>query len=127
MGEIKKDKLDALLTRAHRVLAEVLDRVTGKDHRYFVRERITAPLGIERLQVGTPRDDQADVAELVSVGEPATPDELEKVLGIREIPVNEVTEDALLSFNDPDVRTVGVPGGGAISRAADLALSYQAL
>jgi len=36
-------------------------------------------------------------------------------------------EDALLSFNEPDVRAVGVPGGGAISRAADPALYYQAL
>jgi len=114
-------------TSAHWVLAEIIHRVTGKDHRDFIRERITGPLGLDRLQVGVPPEDQGDVATLESVGEPATPDELERVLGVREIPVGEVTEDALLSFNEPDVRAVGVPGGGAISRAADLALYYQAL
>ena len=31
-----------------------------------------------------------------------TPDELEALLGIREIPVSEVTPEALLSFNEPD-------------------------
>jgi CubicO group peptidase (beta-lactamase class C family) len=38
-----------------------------------------------------------------------------------------VTADALMSFNQPEVRAVGVPGGGGISTAADLALYYQAL
>ena len=31
------------------------------------------------------------------------------------------------TFNQPDVRAVGVPGGGGVSTAADLALFYQAL
>ena len=39
----------------------------------------------------------------------------------------EVTEAALLGFNRPDIRALGVPGGGGISTAADLALYYQAL
>ena len=34
---------------------------------------------------------------------------------------------ALLTFNDPRVRAVGVPGGGGVTNAADLALFYQAL
>ena len=60
-------------------------------------------------------------------GAPATPDELEAVLGIRELPLTEVTTEALLDFNQPDVCAVGVPGGGGVSTAADLALFYQAL
>ena len=32
-----------------------------------------------------------------------------------------------MSFNQPEVRAVGVPGGGGVSTAADLALYYQAL
>src|SRR5581483_9474705 len=60
-------------------------------------------------------------------GEPPSPDELEKTLGIREMPVTEVTHDALLSFNHQDARAVGVPGGGGIMRARDLALFYQGL
>src|SRR5437763_3609707 len=114
-------------TSAHWVLAELIHRITGKDHRDFIAERVTGPLGLSRLQVGTPLDDQDDIATLAVTGEPATPDELEAVFGIREIPVGEVTDDALLQWNNPEVRTVGVPGGGGISRAADMALFYQAL
>ena len=42
-------------------------------------------------------------------------------------PLTEVTTEALLTFNRPEVRAVGVPGGGGVSTAADLALFYQAL
>ena len=48
-------------------------------------------------------------------------------MGVRQLPVTEVTDEALMNFNDPDVRAVGVPGGGGVGRAADLALFYQAL
>jgi CubicO group peptidase (beta-lactamase class C family) len=43
------------------------------------------------------------------------------------LPVTEVTEAALLGFNHPDVKALGVPGGGGVMRASDLALFYQAL
>jgi CubicO group peptidase (beta-lactamase class C family) len=41
--------------------------------------------------------------------------------------VTEVTEEAILNFNRPEIRAVGVPGGGAIMSAALLALFYQGL
>ena len=44
-----------------------------------------------------------------------------------EPPITEVTEDAILAFNRPEFRAVGVPGGGGIATAADLALFYQGL
>src|SRR4051812_33594217 len=78
-------------TSAHWVLAELIYKVTGQDHRDFVRDRVTGPLNVDRLQVGTPLDDQDDIATLAVTGDPATPDELEAAYGIREIPVNEVT------------------------------------
>jgi CubicO group peptidase (beta-lactamase class C family) len=114
-------------TSAHWVLAELIERVSGSDFRDFVRTRVLEPLGVTRLQVGVPPDQQGDVNDLVRTGAPATPDELEAVLGIRALPMTEVTTEALLSFNQPAVRAVGVPGGGGISTAADLALFYQAL
>jgi len=114
-------------TSAHWVLAELIERATGGDFRDFVRSRVIEPLGLTGLQVGVPPAEQGDVNDLVATGSPATPDELEAVLGIRELPLTEVTTDALLTFNHPDVRAVGVPGGGGISTAADLALFYQAL
>ena len=114
-------------TSAHWVLAELIERVSGSDFRDFVRTRVIEPLGLPGLQVGVPADQQADINPLVRTGAPATPDELEAVLGIRELPLTEVTTDALLGFNQPDVCAVGVPGGGGVSTAADLALFYQGL
>jgi CubicO group peptidase (beta-lactamase class C family) len=112
---------------AHWVLAELIERVTATDFRRFLRERVLDPLGLTRLQVGVPPDQQGDVNELVRTGAPMTPDELEAAIGIRSLPVTEVTPEALLSFNRPAVRAVGVPGAGGVSTAGELALFYQAL
>jgi CubicO group peptidase (beta-lactamase class C family) len=38
-----------------------------------------------------------------------------------------VTPDAIKTFNKPEVRAVGVPGGGGVAGAAQLALFYQPL
>ena len=113
-------------TSAHWVLAEIIERVTSQDYRDLLETRVTGPAGLPRV-LGIALDDQDGIAELVNVGEPATPEELEAVLGVRELPVTEVTPEALLAFNIPQVRELGVPGGGGVMRAADLALFYQAL
>ena len=55
-----------------------------------------------------------------------TPQEY-KDLGMRVPPETEVTESAILSFNTPEVRAVGVPGGGAFATASAMTLFYQAL
>lgn len=109
------------------VQAELIERLSGQDYREFVRERVLQPHGLTKLRVGVPREEQGDVAELVNVGEPATPEELQAALGITDLPVTEVTDEALIRFNEPDVLALGVPGGGGVSTAADLALFYQAL
>jgi CubicO group peptidase (beta-lactamase class C family) len=114
-------------TSAHWVLAELIERATGRDFREYVRTEVLEPLGLQRLRVGVPRDEQGDINTLVNVGEPATREQLLAVLGIPELPVTEVTPEALLTFNTPEVRAVGVPGGGGVSTAADLACFYQAL
>ena len=114
-------------TSAHWVLADIIERVTGRDYRDVIQERVTAPAGLARRVLGVPADQQDRIAMLEPRGEPATPDELEAAIGIRELPVTEVTEEALLNFNTPAVRAVGVPGGGAIMTAADLARFYQVL
>src|SRR3954471_6460700 len=79
-------------TSAHWVLAEIIDRVTGGDYRDFIEERITRPAGLEQRMLGVSAD--VKVAELIAVGEVATPDELEAAIGIRELPINEVTTEA---------------------------------
>src|SRR4051812_24712234 len=114
-------------TSAHWVLAEIIERVTGEDFRDFVEQRVTRPSGIDRRVLGVPRDDQDGIATLVNVGEPPTPEELKAAFGVESLPVTEVTPEALLSFNQAEVREVGVPGGGGLMTAADLATYYQAL
>ena len=113
-------------TSAHWVLAEIIERISGRDYRVFVHERVTSALGLPRV-VGIPAEDQDGIAELALCGEPASTDELEAIFGVPELPVTEVTDDALLSFNRSDVRAVGVPGGGGVATAATVALFYQAL
>lgn len=114
-------------TAAHWVVAEMIATVEGRDHRDVVRDRIIEPLGLDDLAFGPAEDDQDDIAELVVVGGPPTREEIESIFGTTEFDLGEVTPDALLMFNDPGVRHVGVPGAGAVSTAAALATYYQAM
>jgi CubicO group peptidase (beta-lactamase class C family) len=110
-------------TSAHWVLAEIIEQVTGADFRDVVADRVTGAAGLPRVLGALPWQ----AATLVPVGGLATPDELEAAFRVRELPVTEVTTDALLAFNDPAVQAVGVPGGGGVMRASDLARFYQAV
>jgi CubicO group peptidase (beta-lactamase class C family) len=108
------------------VLGEIIERRTGQDFRDFVRDRIAQPLGLPGLRVGLPRAEHARIADLVWVGQNLTPEDYQK-MGVPPPAVSEVTEDAILGFNTAVVRESGVPGGGGITTAADLALFYQGL
>jgi CubicO group peptidase (beta-lactamase class C family) len=110
----------------HWVLAELIQRATGLDFRKVVRDRVLAPLGLKALALGVEPQDAGDVQDVAISGEKPDPDELERTLGIRELPAasDDVT---LLEFNTDDGRRAGVPGGGGISDAADVTLFYQAL
>lgn len=113
-------------TAAHWVLAELIETVTGRDFRDAVHELVTAPLGLPRL-LGLPLDEQDGIAPLRLVGEHATSAELMAAFGVPALPVTEVTDDAVVGLNAPEVRAVGVPGGGGIARAVDVARFYQHL
>ncbi|RVT97629.1 class A beta-lactamase-related serine hydrolase [Rhodovarius crocodyli] len=93
---------------AHWVAAVLIRRVTGQDHRDFIRERIIRPLGLEKeLFVGLPdaahprASDMHDVTELGLV--PRMPE------------------------CGPAHRRAGVPGGGGYATARAMALFYQSL
>jgi CubicO group peptidase (beta-lactamase class C family) len=49
------------------------------------------------------------------------------MFGFREWPEGEVTAENLLKFNTPEVRALGVPGGGGIADATTVVLFYQGL
>jgi CubicO group peptidase (beta-lactamase class C family) len=118
-------------TSAHWVLGEIVERISGKPLGVFFEERIARPLGLRRVRIGEPAERQGDINTLVGVGELPTAEALEAATGIAGLDlasiIGEVTLDALLSFNLPSIREQGVPGGGAVSTAADLALYYQGL
>jgi len=117
-------------TAGHWVLGEILATVTGMDHTDAIEELVTAPLGLPRL-LGIPLDQQDGIQEAVGIGEPPTPEEMEEAYGVKVdisalIPPD-VALGALTTLNHPEARAVGVPGGGGVMRAADIALLYQGL
>lgn len=115
-------------TAAHWVVAEMIEALEGRDYRQVVHDRIIEPLGLRSFSVGAPPGDQEGIAELSIVGEPATYEEMAALIGdFDPALLDEVTPTILMAFNDPSVRAVGVPGGGGIGTAADLAMYYQQL
>jgi CubicO group peptidase (beta-lactamase class C family) len=109
---------------AHWVLADIIIEVTGRPYADVIAERVMEPAGCSRW-LGIAIDDQADVADVVAVGSEPTAQEFAD-LGLDEVPGGIGTE-ALTAFNGPWVRAVGVPGGGGIASAAEMARWYQAV
>jgi CubicO group peptidase (beta-lactamase class C family) len=111
-------KFEYHATSLHWVLGELIERLTGKDCRDYVRERILEPMGIaDQMYLGLPAELNSRVADVYHVVPPTPPPG----------GWGEVTPDAILRFNEPATRAVGVPGGGGIGTAAGLALFYQPL
>ncbi|MCH8160836.1 MAG: serine hydrolase, partial [Chloroflexi bacterium] len=69
------------------------------------------------LFVGLPPELSDRVAEVRHMGDPVAPPG----------GFGEVTPQAVLNFNAPENRSVGVPGAGGIASAAELAMFYQPL
>jgi CubicO group peptidase (beta-lactamase class C family) len=126
---------------AHHVMAELVERVTGTDHRTALRERVLDPLGLDRLELGVPPERQGEVLPVEERGDTATAADLMAALGLSQLPAalaERLAEQAaagpavaasqeLLDFQQPHVLAHGLPGGGAVSDAASLALFYQAV
>ena len=111
---------------AHWVLAELIECTTGHDYREYVRAAIIEPLGLGSLRLGVPPAEQNDLATVVHVGEPPASTEIKELFGV-DIEWPNTVDESLLMFNEPEVRALGVPGGGAVSTAADMAMFYQGL
>jgi CubicO group peptidase (beta-lactamase class C family) len=108
------------------VIAALVEERSGLPFGEFVRTRVAEALGLPDLLMGAPRDRHERIEELVYTGTALTPEEF-RARGWPVPPETEVTEEAVLRFNTPELREVGVPGGGAVTGAAELALFYQAL
>lgn len=108
------------------VVAELIERRSGLSYHDFVRQRIAEPLGLPDLFVGLPEAEHGRAADLEHRGEEMTDADF-AALGMPRPPETEVTEEAVQRFNRADVRCAGIPGGGAFTNAASLALFYQGL
>ena len=97
---------------AHWVLAELIERLSGHDFRDYIEERVCAPNGLPRV-LGLLEEEQDDIAPGVPLGTAPA-----------DSPLPTVDTKIL---DRPDVRSAGVPGGGAIMTAATMARFYQAL
>lgn len=104
-------------TSAHWVLAELIERRSGEDYRDYVRNRVTGPMGLDEYFLGLPAEHNHRVADVCYVGAPLAPPGGWK----------DVTPDAILQLNRPELRLIGIPGGGAVASAAELAMFYQTL
>lgn len=104
-------------TSAHWVLAEILERRTGRPFQAVLREHVTEPMGLGDFHVGLAPAFDARVATVVHTTPPVEPPG----------GWGGVSPDHLLVFNEPPFRRVGVPGGGGVTSAAELAMLYQPL
>lgn len=104
-------------TSAHWIIAEIIERRAGIGYREFVRKHLTGPMGLDDFHLGLPAELDGRVAEVRQMVPPVEPPG----------GWGEVTPEALLLFNRPENRRAGVPGGGGIGGAAELAMFYQPL
>jgi CubicO group peptidase (beta-lactamase class C family) len=104
-------------TSAHWVLAEIIERRTGVEFRQFVHDRIIAPMGLDDMYLGLPDRLSDRFAEITWVGDQTPPPG----------GWTEVTPEAVMGFNKPNRRRAGVPGGGCVTNAAQIAMFYQVL
>ena len=89
------------------VAAALIETVSGKDYRDFLRQRIIEPLGLSRdIFVGMP---DAEHGRAASIYEPAT----------------DGTQQALKDENSAPFRRAGVPSGGGYATARGMAALYQ--
>ena len=111
---------------AHWVIAELLQTLNERNFLDVVHERVVAPAGVARV-LGPAAAAERHAVTIRAVGSyPSDRSELVATYGRPElVPVASVGPDALLSLNDVRARAAGIPGGGGLASAADIARIYQ--
>ena len=86
---------------AHLTQAMVIEAVTGRDYREVIRDKVLAPLGLDRdIYVGVPAAEQGRCAD---------------------------TDAAEPRDNSPEFKAAGMPSGGGYATARGMAAFYQML
>jgi CubicO group peptidase (beta-lactamase class C family) len=110
---------------AHWVIAELIETMSGRSYLDVVNERVAAAAGVRAVlgpdaadggavtirAIGTYPDDHASLVS--TYGRPDL------------VPVASIGTEMLLTMNDPRAQAFGIPGGGGITSAHDMALVYQ--
>jgi CubicO group peptidase (beta-lactamase class C family) len=105
------------------VISAVIERVTGRDIRSFLRSEVLDPLGFDTLGYGVPPARIRDVAENVFTGPPTMPwlgFLLRRSLGLG-------LRDAIELSNDPRFLTAVIPSGNIIGTAEEGSRFFQLL
>ncbi|MEX2394215.1 MAG: serine hydrolase domain-containing protein [Actinomycetota bacterium] len=110
------------------VMCAMIETIAGTDYRTFIQTQVIDPLDLGAFRLGLPEDEQHDVLDCELRGDAATLTEI-AAWGMTELPADwrKGYQELLLFLNDPRVRAVGIPAGGAVSTAADVAMFYQGL
>jgi CubicO group peptidase (beta-lactamase class C family) len=110
---------------AHWVIAELIESLSGRPYIDVVNERVAAPAGVR--DVLGPTAAQGGTVAIRAIG--SYPDDRAALVATYGrpdlVPVASVGTPMLLSLNDPRAQAVGIPGGGGITSAHDMALIYQ--
>lgn len=111
---------------AHWVLAELIETLSQRPYAAAIHEMVTLSAGVAML-LGPEMADHASVVEVRMRGARPGDDVLLLTYGSSElIPDVSIGAEALLTMNNPLAWAAGIPGGGAVARADDVALLYQA-
>src|SRR5207248_2855236 len=105
------------------VLAAVIERVTGRDVRAFLRDEVLRPLGFDAFSFGVPALRMREVAENAFTGPPVVPP-LSQVIR-RALSVD--FHDAVRISNDPRFLTSIIPAGNIIATASEASRFMQLL
>ena len=105
------------------VLAEVVERVTGKNIRQVMHEEVVEPLGFRWTNYGVAKKDVNKVASNYFTGVPILPPltkVVEQLLGIQ-------MDEAVELSNDSRFLTAVIPSANIVTTADELCLFYQML
>src|SRR5262249_48774998 len=105
------------------ILGAVVERVTGKDIRRFLRSEILDPIGIKHLSYGVLPEEAGRVAESVFTGPPTMPiygAVLKKAFGVG-------IREACEMSNDQRFLTAIVPSGNIIGTAEEASRFFELL
>jgi CubicO group peptidase (beta-lactamase class C family) len=101
---------------AHWTAAVLIEAITGRDYRDFIRQEVLDPLGLTDIRVGVPASMQDRCADMHLVQDG-------QFVPLGSEPAATATE----RVNEPAFREAGVPGGGGYATAAALTAFYQML